>query len=122
MKRNAKPKSVDDYIAAADPAVRRKLKALRAAIRAVAPNAEERLSYGMPYYAYKGRLAYFAAFKEHIGLYVPSPVVAQHKQELRGYKTALATVQLPLDEKLPIALIKKLIRARRKLNEERRAK
>jgi uncharacterized protein YdhG (YjbR/CyaY superfamily) len=67
-------------------------------------------------------LAYFAAFKEHIGLYIPSPVIAAHSRELRGYKTTLATVRLPLDDKLPIALIKKLISARRKLNKARTAK
>jgi uncharacterized protein YdhG (YjbR/CyaY superfamily) len=122
MKELPRPKNVDAYIAAAPQDVRRKLEALRTAIRQVAPTAEERISYGMPYYAYKGRLAYFATFKEHIGLYVPPPVIAEHKRELRDYKTAVAAVRFPLDKKLPIALIKKLIRARLKWNEARDGK
>lgn len=117
-----KPKTVDAYIAAAPKEVRSKLKELRAAIRQAAPTAEERISYRMPYYAYKGRLAYFAAFKNHIGFYVPTPVITEHKRELKGYATSEATVRLPLDKKLPVALIKKLIRARMKKNDARNKK
>jgi uncharacterized protein YdhG (YjbR/CyaY superfamily) len=51
------PKDVDEYIASAPKEVQAKLKELRAAIREVAPTAVERISYGMPYYDYKGRLA-----------------------------------------------------------------
>lgn len=119
MKKILKPKSVDAYIAAVPKEVQRKLKELRAAIREAAPTAEERISYGMPYYGHKGRLAYFAAFKTHIGLYVPTPVIEEHKSDLEGYETASATVRLPLDKKLPISLIKKLVKARMKKNEEK---
>ena len=114
-----KPKSVDAYIAMAPKEVRNKLKELRAAIRGVAPAAEERISYGMPYYRYKGRLAYFAVFTKHIGLYVPPPVIEEHKRELTGYETAKATVRFPLDKKLPVVLIRKLIKAGMKKNEAR---
>lgn len=117
-----KPKSVDEYIASAPKAVRTKLKELRAAIRKAAPAAEERISYGMPYYAYKGRLAYFAAFTRHIGLYIPTPVMEEHKSELRNYETAKATVRFPLDKKLPVGLIKKLVKARVEKNELKKAK
>lgn len=120
MKKIPKPKNVDGYIAAAPKEVQSKLKELRTAIREAAPDAEEHISYGMPYYAYKGRLAYFAAFKNHIGLYMPTPVIQEHKSELKGYETASATVRLPLDKKLPISLIKKLVKARMKKNEEKK--
>jgi uncharacterized protein YdhG (YjbR/CyaY superfamily) len=117
MKNMPKPKTVDAYIAAAPKDVQVKLKALRTAIKEVAPAAEERISYGIPYYGYKGRLAYFAAFKKHIGLYIPTPVVEEFKRELKEYETAKATIRFPLDKKLPIGLIKKLIKARVKKNE-----
>ena len=112
-----KPKDVDTYIAGTPKEVRGKLATLRAMIKATAPQAEERISYGMPYYAYKGRLAYFQLWKKHIGLYIPSPVIAEHKKELKDYETTMATVRFPLDRPLPIALVKKLIRARMKKNE-----
>ncbi len=112
-----KAKDVDEYIAKAPKEVRGKLKELRAIIKSAAPKAEERISYGMPYYAYKGRLAYFQLWKKHIGLYVPTPVIEEHESELKDYEAAKATVRFPLDKKLPVALIKKLVKARVKKNE-----
>lgn len=109
-------KSVNEYIARSPKAAQARLRAVRAAIKSAAPKAEESVSYGMPYYAYKGRLAYFGLFKRHIGLYVPR-VVGQHKRELKGFVMTNATVRLPLDRKLPVAVIKKLVRARVKMNE-----
>jgi uncharacterized protein YdhG (YjbR/CyaY superfamily) len=110
-------KEVDAYIASAPKALQPKLKDLRRAIRQVAPGAEESISYRMPYYSYQGRLAWFAAMKNHIGLYLVPPVIAEHLRELAAYKTTKSAVHLPLDKKLPIALIKKLVRARMKKNE-----
>ena len=115
--KDVKAKDVDDYIAAAPKEVQGKLKELRAVIREAAPTAMERISYGIPYYGYKGRLAYFRLSKKHIGLYVPPPVIAEHKNELGDYETAKATVRFPLDKKLPVALIKKLVKARIRKNE-----
>jgi uncharacterized protein YdhG (YjbR/CyaY superfamily) len=120
MDKKPKPNDVDTYIAAAPEAVRGKLQELRALIQKTAPTATEKISYGMPYYHYKGRLAYFSIWKEHIGLYIPTPVVAEHEQELKGYETTAATVRLPLDRKLPVALVKKLVKAQMKKNDARK--
>ena len=114
-----KAKDVDEYIAKAPKEVRGKLKELRAIIKSAAPKAEERISYGMPYYGYKGRLVYFRLSRAHIGLYVPTPVIEEHKSELKDYETAKATVHFPLEAKLPLALIKKLVKARVKKNREK---
>lgn len=115
-------KNVDEYIASAPKEVQGKLKEMRAAIKSIAPEAQEKISYGMPYYGYKGRLAYFAAAKKHIGLYIPPPIIEQHSKELKDYVTATSTVQFPLDQILPIALIKKLVKARIKWNDEAKKK
>lgn len=104
-------KDVDEYIAQAPKEIQGKLQELRGAIKETAPAAEEKLSYGMPYYGYKGRLAYFAYAKNHIGLYVMPPIIQDHKKELEKYETATATVRFPLSEDLPLALIKKLVKA-----------
>ena len=119
MNKAPKPKTVDAYIAAAPAHVRGKLREMRAAIRNAAPQAEEKISYRMPYYAYKGRLAYFAAFKNHIGLYIPSPVIAEQTNKVKKYQTTLATVRIPLDQRIPLALVRTLIKARVKKNLER---
>lgn len=110
--------NVDDYIAQAPKEVQTKLQELRATIKAAAPFAQERMSYGMPYYEYKGRLVYFQLWKKHIGLYALSPDIEEHKSELQDYVTTKGTVRFPLDEKLPLALIEKLVRARVRKNDE----
>jgi uncharacterized protein YdhG (YjbR/CyaY superfamily) len=112
------PKSVDAYIKSAPRDAKPKLIQLRKIIRTAAPKVEERISYGMPYYGYKGRVAYFLLAKNHIGLYVMPPIIAQHKKELAGYSTSIGTVRLPLDKKLPSSLIRRLILARVKYNEK----
>jgi uncharacterized protein YdhG (YjbR/CyaY superfamily) len=113
-----KAKNVDEYIQSAPKDIQPRLTRLRAVILSVVPTAEEKISYGMPYFGYKGRLAYFSYFKHHIGLYVTPPVIENHAKELKEYVTAKATVQFPLDKNLPIALIKKLVKARVRINED----
>ena len=114
------PKDVDEYISRAPKEVQGKLEELREAIRETAPTAVERISYGMPHYDYKGRLIYFRLTKAHIGLYVPPPVIEEHKNELADYQAAKATVRFPLNKKLPITLIKKLVKAGMKKNENKK--
>lgn len=118
---NKRPQSVDEYIASAPNDTQNKLLELRSIIKITVPDVQERISYSMPYYDYKGRLAYFAFAKTHIGLYIPPPVIAEHKTELRDYKTATATIRFPLNKKLPTKLIQKLIKARMKKNEEKKS-
>ncbi len=116
------PKDVNDYIARAPKEMQGKLKEIQIAIRKTAPTAIERISYGMPYYDYKGRLVYFRLSKTHIGVYIPPPVIEEHKNELSGYVIAKATVRFPLDKKIPVMLIKKLVKARMKKNELQKKK
>ncbi len=71
----------------------------------------------MPYYDYKGRLAWFGLAKAHVGLYLRPPIIEEHKKELAGYETTKSAIHFPLDEKVPVALIKRLVKARMKKNE-----
>ncbi len=71
----------------------------------------------MPYYSYKGRLAWFGLHTGHIGLYLRPPVIQEHSEELKGYDTTKSAVHLPLDGKTPVALIKRLVKARMRKNE-----
>ncbi len=107
------------YIAAAPTAARPKLEQVRAAIRAAAPDAEESISYRMPYYSLHGRLAWFGLFTSHIGLFVRPPVLEEHRDELKGYTMTKSSLHLPLDRPVPVALVKKLVRAAIRKGEER---
>ena len=116
-------KSVDEYIAAAPREVQPKLRGVRAAVREVAPDAVESISYGMPFYSFKGesgikgRLVYFAQVKSGIALYLRPPIIEEHMDELEGYKTTKSALQLPLAKPIPISLIKKLVRDGTKMHE-----
>jgi len=109
-------KNVNQYIKQAPKEMQGSLKKLRALIKKAAPTAFERISYGMPFYDYKGRLVYFAAMRGYIGLYIPPPIIANHPKELKIYATTKSAIHLPL-KKLPTALIKKLVKARIKHND-----
>jgi len=110
-------KNVDEYIAMAPKELQGKLREIRAVVKEVAPEAEERINYMMPAYEYKGPLVFFGLQRKHIGLYLRPPLVAQHKRDLARYGTTKSAIHLPFDEKVPAALIKKLVKAAIKKNE-----
>ncbi len=105
--------AVDAYIRKAPKGARSKLMEMRKTIRSVAPDALEGISYKMPAFD-NGRIAWFASMRGYIGLYLRPPIIENHKKELARYKTTKSAIHFLLDEKLPIALIKKLIRSRMK--------
>jgi uncharacterized protein YdhG (YjbR/CyaY superfamily) len=113
------PETVDEYIAAAPKSAQAKLRDVRRAIREVAPEAKESISYRIPYYSCRGRLVWFGLFTGHIGLFVRPPVLEEHRSELKGYSLTKSSLHLPLDKEMPVQLVKKLVKAAIKKNEER---
>jgi uncharacterized protein YdhG (YjbR/CyaY superfamily) len=114
-----KPNNVNEYIESFPKATQTLLKQIRATIKKAAPYAEELISYQMPAYKCNGPLVYFAGYKNHIGFYpTPSGILA-FKKELAIYKTSKGAVQFPIDEKLPLGLITKIVKYRVKENSEK---
>ena len=113
----AKSVQVDAYIAAAPVSAQPILRQLRDVIRTAAPKAEERISYGMPSYDYHGRLVYFAAFENHVGLYAVGQAQDSYTKELSGYMSGKSTARFPIGQPLPVALIRRVVKARVKENE-----
>jgi uncharacterized protein YdhG (YjbR/CyaY superfamily) len=104
--------SIDQYIATFPKDVQAMLEAMRAAIRAAAPEAEEKISYQMPTFFLNGNLVHFAAYKHHIGFYPAPRGILAFKRELARYKGAKGSVQFPIDEPLPLELIGRIVKYR----------
>lgn len=111
--------TVDDYIAAAPAAVRPVLDAVRATVRATAPQAQERISYRMPAYFQQGALVYFGAFKQHIGFYPPVHDAALRRACAR-YAGEKGNLRFPLDQPIPHDLIARIVQARVRENAEKK--
>ena len=109
-------RSVDEYIAAFPKNVQDILQKLRRVIRESAPKAEEAISYGIPTFKLNGNLVHFGAYKNHIGFYPTPSAIAAFKKELSSYKQSRGTVQFPIDEPIPLGLIKRMVRFRVKEN------
>ena len=118
-----KPKTIDEYIGAFPPEIKKNLMKVRSAIKETAPEAEEYFAYGVPAFKLNGKpLVYYAAFKSHIGFYpTPSAIIA-FKKELSKYKTSEGTVRFPLNEPVPLELIKKMVKFRMQENDEKHGK
>ena len=103
---------VSAYIAAAPVPARAMLRQLRSVIRTGAPEAEEKLSYGMPYYGLHGRLIYFAAFKSHVSVFLMGRSKQQFAAETARWRTTANTMRLAFGERVPAGLLKRIVRAR----------
>ncbi|MBK9340701.1 MAG: DUF1801 domain-containing protein [Rhodoferax sp.] len=104
---NAQIDSIDTYIAQFPDDVQARLQKLRTTILNLAPGATEAMSYQIPTFKLNGNLVHFAAFKKHIGFYPGAAGIAAFQDELAGYKSAKGSVQFPLDQALPLDLVKK---------------
>ncbi len=125
-KQDIKPGGVKEYISKCPNDAQAALKGMRAAIRQASPGADETVSYfqfpGYYYdgnYVYNGMFAWFSFKKPYVRLHLWPPVVKNHKKELAGHPTTVATVSFPADKRIPAALVKKLVKASLKVMKEK---
>lgn len=115
-------RSIDEYIAASEPAVRPILRKVRAAIKRAAPKeSEEIISYRIPALRLQGILVYFAAFNTHIGLFPPVRGDAKLAAAIKKYAGPKGNLKFPLDEPIPYALIARIVKFRAKQNLAKRS-
>src|SRR5262249_40050010 len=110
----AKPRTIDEYLAAVREDQRAALEKLRKTIKAAAPQAEECISYGLAAFRLHGKpLVAFGAAANHCAFYpMSAATVAAHQEELAAYETSKGTIRFPADRPLPAALVRKLVKAR----------
>lgn len=106
---NKKYQTVQEYINDFPAEVSEILNAIRKTIQEVAPQATEVISYNMPAFKTKKVLVYYAAFKKHIGFYALPSGNEAFQKELSQYKTGKGSIQFPLDQEIPLALIQKMV-------------
>jgi uncharacterized protein YdhG (YjbR/CyaY superfamily) len=112
------PANIDDYIAAFSPEVRAILEKIRATIKKAAPDAVETISYQIPTFTLAGNLVHFAAFKNHIGFYPPVRSDEKLREEASIYANEKGNLRFPLGERIPYALIGRIVKARIRENLE----
>lgn len=104
--------SIDEYIATFPAEIQKILQEIRALIKAAAPEAKEKISYQMPTFDLNGNLVHFAAFKNHIGFYPTPSGIEAFKEELSGYAGAKGSVQFPIDQPMPLDLMRRIVEYR----------
>ena len=105
-------KNIDEYIADFPKDVQKLLQQLRSTIKKAAPNAEEKIAYGIPTFTLNGNLVHFGAYKTHIGFYPAPSGLEAFEKELAPYVTGKGTAQFPLDKPLPLDLITQIVNFR----------
>jgi uncharacterized protein YdhG (YjbR/CyaY superfamily) len=114
-------REVDDYLAILPEKERAALEKLRRTIKSAAPRAVERLYYHMPAFYYQGWLVAYRATKTHCSLHLLSTsVIPRFKGEAKAFSTSAGTLQFTVERQLPAALVRKLVTARMRENEERK--
>lgn len=110
----AKPRTIDEYLAPLPAAQRAALEKLRKTLRGIVPDAEECINYGVPGFRVDGKVvAWFAASKNHLS-YFPGAALSEFELDLADYETSKGTIRFQPDAPLPVALIRKLVKARMK--------
>jgi uncharacterized protein YdhG (YjbR/CyaY superfamily) len=107
--KKARPTNVTAYINAAPKESRKKLREMRARVRASAPGAKESLKWGMPAYSYRRILVMFGGFKRHIGFFPTAAAMKAFAKDLSKFTAGRGSIQFPLEKPLPLALIHKLV-------------
>jgi len=109
MEKGVKFSTTDEYLTSQPENVRVLLEKIRQIIRTLTPEAREVISYQMPAFRLNTVFIFYAGFKNHYSLFVPG-ITGEFKEELAGYKTSKATINIPFDKPLPAALLKKIIK------------
>ncbi len=102
----------DNYIQPFQDDVQTILTTLREKIQGWAPEASEKISYGMPTFFLHGNLVHFAAFKNHIGFYPGASGIANFQDRFESYKSSKGAVQFPIEKPLPYDLIEEIVKFR----------
>ncbi len=112
--------TIDEYISIYPGNIQKILEKIRKTIKEVAPEATEKISWGIPTFYLNKNLVHFAAYKKHIGFYPNPSGIENFKDDLSKYKTSKGTVQFQYDEPIPYDLIRKIVEFRVQENKQKK--
>jgi uncharacterized protein YdhG (YjbR/CyaY superfamily) len=116
-KTNKRPKTIAEYIRAAPREGLPHLRRLYAILKSVAPEAEEAIKWGTPFFVEPRFLFAFSAHKAHLSFAPMAAGLAPFRKELEKHKTTKNFLQIPYNKPLPEGLIRKI--AERRLRDVR---
>ncbi len=100
--------NIDEYISTYPEDIQHLLEQMRETIKVVAPTAVEAISYRLPTFKLNGNLVHFGAFKHHIGFYPTSSGITAFQAELASYPMSKGAVRFPIDQPLPLDLVRRI--------------
>ena len=115
----SKATTIDEFISSYPKDVQDILQELRQTIAKAAPEAKEKISYGIPTFTLHGNLVHFSAYESHIGFYPGAGAIVDFKKDLKPYETSKGTVRFPIDQPIPFPLIRKIVLYRVKQNTQK---
>lgn len=113
--KSKKAESIDEYISRFSGVAAERLKEIRLTIQKALPESEEVISYSMPAYRYRGKIAvYFAGYERHVGFYPTASCMRAFEKKLTNHVHSKGAVQFRHDERLPLSLIREMVLFRKK--------
>lgn len=107
-----KASSIDEFINKFPKTTQQLLQKIRKTIHTAAPEAQEKISYGIPTFTLHGNLVHFSAYEHHIGFYPGADGIRQFSDQLKNYETSKGTIRFPFDQPIPYALIAEITKFR----------
>lgn len=116
-----KIETIDQYIHGFPEEIQQIMDQVRHTIRTAAPEAKEKISWGMPTFVMKKNLVHFAAHNHHLGFYPAPETIEAFQDRLTGYKTSKGAIQFPYKLPIPLDLITDMVLFRLEwLNEKKK--
>jgi uncharacterized protein YdhG (YjbR/CyaY superfamily) len=115
-----RPTTIADYIRSAPRQGQPHLRRLYAILKSVAPQAQEVIKWGTPFFVEPRFLFAFSAHKAHLNFAPTAATLEVFRGELGKYNTTKGLLQIPYDKSLPENLIRKIAEYRLRNVRERK--
>ncbi len=103
-----RPTTIAEYIEAAPREGRPHLRRLYAILKSVAPEAEEVIKWGTPFFVEPRFLFAFSAHKAHCNFAPMATVLETFRKDLAAHKTTKNYLQIPYDQPVPEDLVRQI--------------